>query len=261
MPKYKAIVSDIDGTLVQFVPDALPSDVVRTAVKKTVENGYTFCLASGKPFSLVKIQTSYLGITGPCIVDNGAVIADSETGEILWEAILSTSHANKILEKVRHCPLFRASCESGIIKNPTELPTNSKVRKISVHDISPELADTLMHDVTNEFSDVSVIKAGSFAGGDLVDVYFSHTNATKQQAVFKLAELLNISTEEIIGIGDGYNDFPLLMACGLKVAMGNAVEELKAIADEIAPSADDDGLAFILEKYFGQREALSLSKN
>lgn len=40
------------------------------------------------------------------------------------------------------------------------------------------------------------------------------------------------------------------MACGLKIAMGNAVPELKAIADEIAPPLESDGLAYILEKYF-----------
>ncbi|HXS15232.1 MAG TPA: HAD hydrolase family protein, partial [Candidatus Saccharimonadales bacterium] len=59
----------------------------------------------------------------------------------------------------------------------------------------------------------------------------------------------DISTEEIIGIGDGHNDFPLLMACGLKVAMGNAVDDLKAIADYIAPSVDEDGVADVIEKF------------
>lgn len=60
---------------------------------------------------------------------------------------------------------------------------------------------------------------------------------------------MGISTSEIIGIGDHYNDFPLLMACGFKVAMGNAVPELKAIADYIAPSVENNGLADVLEKF------------
>ena len=50
-------------------------------------------------------------------------------------------------------------------------------------------------------------------------------------------------------MGDGYNDFPLLMACGLKIAMGNAVPELKAIADFIAPSVEEDGVATVIEKF------------
>lgn len=54
----------------------------------------------------------------------------------------------------------------------------------------------------------------------------------------------------MIGVGDGYNDFPLLMSCGLKIAMGNAIEELKDIADYIAPSVDEDGLAKVIDKYY-----------
>ena len=76
-----------------------------------------------------------------------------------------------------------------------------------------------------------------------------HVEATKQHAIFEVAKLLHIDTHEIIGVGDGYNDFPLLMACGLKVAMGNAVPELKAIADYIAPTIDEDGVSDIIEKF------------
>jgi len=64
-----------------------------------------------------------------------------------------------------------------------------------------------------------------------------------------VAEILGIKTDEIIAVGDGYNDFPFLMACGLKVAMGNAVPELKAIADYIAPSVDEDGIVDVIERF------------
>ena len=95
----------------------------------------------------------------------------------------------------------------------------------------------------------TIPKAIASKDKNLVDCYFSHAEATKQHAVLKYAELMGIKTEEIIGIGDGYNDFALLMACGLKVAMGNAVADVKAIADYIAPSVDDDGIADIIEKF------------
>lgn len=52
-----------------------------------------------------------------------------------------------------------------------------------------------------------------------------------------------------MAVGDGYNDYPLLMAAGFKVAMGNAVPEVKAIADYIAPSVDEDGAADVIEKF------------
>ena len=75
-----------------------------------------------------------------------------------------------------------------------------------------------------------------------------HATATKQHGIFEVAKILGINTHEIIGVGDGYNDFPLLSACGFKVAMGNAVPELKVIADFIAPSVEEDGVAVVIEK-------------
>jgi len=53
----------------------------------------------------------------------------------------------------------------------------------------------------------------------------------------------------MVGVGDSYNDFPLLMACGLKAAMGNSVKEILDIADYVAPSVNDDGLADVIEKF------------
>ncbi|NMC35608.1 HAD family phosphatase [Candidatus Beckwithbacteria bacterium] len=250
MSKYKAIVSDIDGTLTQINPNALPSEKVAESIKSLSEKGFTFSFATGRPFFLVEYLVNHLGTLGPCIVDNGAVIVDSKNGNILWEAILSPQKANQILKLSKDCQMVRASCDIGGIDNPKTIPSHAKVRKISIHDIDYDLAEQLINAVTETVSDVAAVKAASYQSDHLTDVYFSNIKATKQYAVFELAKLLHISPKEIIGIGDGYNDFPLLMACGLKVAMGNAVDELKEIADEIAPSVNEDGLAFIIEKYF-----------
>ncbi len=191
-----------------------------------------------------------MGNIGPCITDNGAVITDCSDGGILWEATLPTDYANKILGMVRESKLIRVSCDTGPLDNPTAIPVKSKVRKISVHDIPPEVAEELISKVEQELKDVVGVKAASYEGDHLVDLYFSDKYATKSYAVRKLAEILGITTNEIIGIGDGHNDLALLTACGLKVAMGNAVEELKAIADYIAPSVSEDGISEIIQKYY-----------
>lgn len=247
--KYKAIVSDIDGTLTQIIPNALPSDKVTQSIKKATDNGLVFSMASGRPFSLVKYLVKHLGNVGPCICDNGAVIVGRD-GSVLWEANLSGNSVNIILEFSKLFKLVRVSCEDGVLDNPKQIPISSKVRKISVHDILNDEADTLINKVILELKNVTCVKASSYRGNNFIDVYFSDINATKQYAVFKLTEILGITRDQIIGVGDGYNDFSLLMACGLKVAMGNAIEDLKAIADYIAPSIDEDGLVDVLNKYY-----------
>lgn len=250
MSIYKAIISDIDGTLTPIIPNAVPSSKVTESIKKAVKNGLVFSLASGRPFFLVKYLIDHLGAVGPCIVDNGAVIADSKDGSVIWEALLPHDHANKIIELCKTFKLYRASCNTGGIDNPENIPHKAKVRKVSVHDITTNQAEELIAKVNLKLKDVTCVKAASYQGDHLVDVYFSDSKATKQHAVFELTKILGISHEEMIGVGDGYNDFSLLMACGLKVAMGNAVDELKAIADYVAPTVNDDGLANVIEKYF-----------
>lgn len=60
---------------------------------------------------------------------------------------------------------------------------------------------------------------------------------------------MNLNNSEIIGVGDGYNDLPMLKVCGLKIAMGNAVPELKLIANYIAPNVEKEGVINIIEKF------------
>lgn len=247
--RYKAIISDIDGTLTAIDPYALPSKRVIQSIQTAVSQGLLFALASGRPFFLVKPIADCLGHLGPCIVDNGAAIVQAKDGEVLWEAVLPFEQANKILALTKNFGLVRASTDQGGIDSPTQFSADSKIYKLSVHDITLLQAEKLIDEVTTEFKDVASVKAASYEGDHLVDVYFSDIHATKQHAVVKLAEILGLACEEMIGIGDGYNDFPLLMACGLKVAMGNAVPELKAIADYIAPSVADDGIVTMVEKF------------
>jgi hydroxymethylpyrimidine pyrophosphatase-like HAD family hydrolase len=85
--------------------------------------------------------------------------------------------------------------------------------------------------------------------GDRFGLLVSHAEATKMHGIFEVQKLLKIKRSQTIGVGDSGNDFPLLMASGLKVAMGNAIPSLKDIADFVAPSVEDDGVADVIEKF------------
>ena len=194
---------------------------------------------------------THLNLSTPIITDNGALIVDSKTNNILWEVMLERTEALQILDLATIKQNHRAyiSTDMGIFEYAKEIPGSAKIRKITIHNISMDQANQLTKEIEQIFKNLSIVKAVSGEDGHLVDLYFSHAQATKQHAVIKFAKLVGITPSEIIGIGDGYNDFSLLMACGLKVAMGNAVEEVKAIADYIAPSVDDDGIADVIEKF------------
>lgn len=83
---------------------------------------------------------------------------------------------------------------------------------------------------------------------------FTDVKATKGNALNFLKNMWGIKTEEVFASGDQDNDFDMLQNAGIKVAMGNASEKLKSIADYICPPISEDGLYFALEKFVLKRE-------
>ena len=72
----------------------------------------------------------------------------------------------------------------------------------------------------------------------------------KARSIAVLSEKLGITREEVAAMGDGYNDLSMIKYAGLGIAMDNAQEPVKAAADYIAPSNDEDGVAIAVERYF-----------
>ena len=81
---------------------------------------------------------------------------------------------------------------------------------------------------------------------DCVDII--DKDMSKAVTVLELAEKLGISQNNIIAFGDGMNDKEILAAAGIGVAMGNASEEVQAVADMVTASNDQDGIALALQK-------------
>lgn len=114
-----------------------------------------------------------------------------------------------------------------------------KALKICVEIHEPETADRLV----KQFSDCDCVK---FMDGDWYK--FTRKTATKETAILKMCELCGISVDNITAFGDDLVDIGMLKLCGTGVAMRNALEEVKAAADIIIGSNDEDGIAEYLEK-------------
>jgi hypothetical protein len=78
---------------------------------------------------------------------------------------------------------------------------------------------------------------------------FVTERTSKGMAIKKIGELYGITPEEMIAVGDGFNDVDMLETAGLGVAVANAPQGVKDAANEIAPSNNEDGVAAIIEKY------------
>ncbi|NLE26957.1 MAG: HAD hydrolase family protein [Clostridiaceae bacterium] len=78
-------------------------------------------------------------------------------------------------------------------------------------------------------------------------VTFQHINARKETALTAVMEQLNVSPNEVAAFGDDRNDIEMLCICGVKVAVANALDEVKAVADYVCGDCDEDGVARWLE--------------
>ncbi len=76
---------------------------------------------------------------------------------------------------------------------------------------------------------------------------FTKKTATKENAILHICKKCGITTDEIVAFGDDFADIGMLSLCGTGVAMGNAIDEVKAVADCVIGDNDNDGIGFYLQ--------------
>lgn len=251
--KYKAIMFDVDGTLVKYDYSALPTDLVVETIQKSLKH-ITVCLVTGRSYFFLQPVLNKLGLNDSYVViNNGAQVVDLKNNNLLYDEQISIPDAQEIVkilnkEKITFY-LKQEVFGSSYIDKPFN--TVSKLKSPYMFFTAEEYSLEKVEEVFKKLSqlkDISLTKA-HHKNPNKYGFIICHVNATKLHGIHTISRILNLKKEEIIGVGDSYNDFPLLMACGLKIAMGNAVEDLKAIADFVAPPVEEDGAAYVLEKF------------
>jgi len=248
--KYKSILLDVDGTLVPVGPHTVPSEKVIKSIEQAKELVHV-SIVSGRPLKwLIDIFQS-LNLTTPSIINGGSQIIDPKTQNIIWEQPLEKEDVTEILKLAKKYNIPFLVNDNGVeYKNPTKLEfTKPLAIQLTYFDSKPN-SDRYLK-ILHSLPGIAAHKFFSWGKNReyKMEIYITHKKASKQHATEKLAQILNIKTSEMIGVGDARNDAPLLNACGLRVAMGNADDKLKHIAHHIAPTVDEDGVSYIIEKF------------
>lgn len=244
--KYKALICDVDGTLMLNKINGLPSKRVVNAIgkaKKIVHVG----IASARSLIHSSNLFDHLKLSGPSILLGGCLIVDADSRRVLHEKPINKKDFTKICSILKKLNLTFFVNERN--KEVLFSPHYKANRPLDIY--IPKLNASIVSNIEKEFLHLKTVIASKATDWDpsMFALGISNAKATKKHAIIEVARLLNIKTEEIIGVGDGHNDISLLATCGLKVAMGNAVPKVKEIADYIAPSVDDDGLAHVIERF------------
>ena len=262
--EYKLVAVDMDGTL--LTPQLEISKNTVETINKVIEKGTMFILSTGRMYLAAMSFAMLLQLDVPMITCNGALIKCSKTGKIYDEKIIPRSYS---LEIIKYCDDYGLSVS---IYREDDIFIKKDSQNLDIH-MQLDHAKPQVVDDFNTLLDGSIIKIMFSSSNkrnldkytrilnelykDKLNFYFSlphfveivHKDANKRNALQDLAHKFNIKREEIIAIGDNFNDMDMIEYAGLGVAMGNAPKYLKDAADFVTHSNDEDGVRHVLERF------------
>lgn len=260
----KLFVSDLDGTLLNSEHHISAAN--KKALRDAADAGVTVTLATGRMYPSALPYARELGLDVPIITYNGAVIKSVE-GKMYFSAFLRADLIQRILRYcfqqswyvqvysadklyfARRTKEARAYEKAAGIKGYAVgedglLALTDMVPKLLVVMRDPAQTDAAVKDLTAAFGqEIFAVKSNP----EYIEIVLKGVN--KALSLQHLAERLGIGMEAVMAIGDSNNDLPMLTAAGHGVAMGNANQEVRQVAEHIVSSCDADGVAEAIYKY------------
>lgn len=270
----RVIVMDVDGTLATSQKEIGPQ--TKEALIKAQKEGDLVILASGRPTSGLVDFAKHLQMDdyqGLLVSYNGSKVVNAKTHEVLFDQTLSVEQAKAVLHHLKKFQLipmvdkddylyvhdvFQGYIDfQGQPFNVIEYESRGGKFKLCEQDDLAEFIDFPMNKIIvagdpdylqenyqammEPFKDsLNCVFTGPF--------YFEYTaqGIDKAKALDTVLSSLGYRADQVIAFGDGHNDMTMLDYAGVGVAMGNAVPEVKAMADYITASNDEEGIATFL---------------
>ena len=258
----KMVATDIDGTILKWSFQFSPE--VKKCIKELDENGIKVVLVTGRMHSSAVPVAQELGLHTPIVSYQGGLIKDAN-GKTLYQKDLRPDYAKKIIKWARknnvHLNLYLddklyVEHDNEIVKEYTDGRfidyTVCSFDDLNIENVNKLLAIDLkdadkvtgwVEELSREFPDLYLVKSTPFF------CEIGSKDARKSSGVKFLADMWGIRQDEILTIGDQNNDIELLKAGGIKVAMGNATDELKSYADYITDTVENDGFVKAIEQF------------
>lgn len=272
MQKY-VIALDLDGTLTNHNKEVTPR--TRQALMQAAKDGGIIVLASGRPTYGIEPVAHCLDLErngGYILSYNGGKIVDWKTKRELYAKHLP----DDVIPIIYHYATEKGYALLGYVGNQivTEKPEDpyvkeeSRINKMEIRcvDHLPSALeahptkllltgkpDDMLH-AEAELSDLLAARMDVFRSAPFF-VELVPKGIDKAQSLERLLQHLGLSAANLITFGDGYNDMSMIKYANIGVAMANAAPELRAIADFVTTSNDEDGVAVFLEKMRQEEEA------
>lgn len=268
----KMIGLDLDGTLLTDKKEL--TDYTKEVLTKAIGQGVTVLIATGRPISAIPEELISFPGMRYIVTSNGARVLDLAENRVLIEHTMSQETAGVLLDILKDYDAIREAFVEGMsycakeamdhvydfFEKPymgdyilnTRIPAESVKEQVfllgkrvdKVHGIFKDLTER--KEALERMRNVpGIIITGAF--GNSLEINSEGTS--KAESLISLGKLLGIKREEIMTCGDGMNDYEMIEKAGFGVAMENGNPKVKAVADYVTVSNEEDGVAKAIEKF------------
>ena len=254
--RIKAIFFDIDGTLVSFKSHTVPESA-RRAIARLREQGVKVFIATGRLMKHVGIVNDievdgYITVNGGyCITSAGEVIFESAFPRATVERVIDLSEQYGFdLNVMTHEDMYVSSMGERVKKIASMInimPTVADVRAIAATQPVVQMCPYISRELEQEIMPLLPDCVGSRWIETFMDL--NVRGVDKSLGIQQVMNYYGLTMAEAMAFGDGGNDLPMVRDAAVGVAMGNACDELKAVADYITSSVDEDGVSRALEHF------------
>lgn len=264
---YKMLVLDIDGTLTNTKKEITPKTL--EAIRHLQKRGEIVVLASGRPTAGVlpiAKQLEFSKYGGYILSFNGANVFDCSTSETIYQKTLPKEVVPSLYEDAMTHKVGIITYKDDSIICGSNIDEYIK-KEAQINHIDIQVTDSfstyvdfdvnkcLMTGEPSHLARVELEMKNKY--GHMLSIYRSEPyflelmpqNIDKAYSLGKLLNHLGLTKEEMICMGDGYNDLTMIQYAGLGVAMSNAQDVVKEDADYITYSNDKDGVAHVIKKF------------
>ncbi|MBQ3705760.1 MAG: HAD family phosphatase [Clostridia bacterium] len=273
--RIKLIATDLDGTLLDGNSNLTPKSL--EVMQACEERGIHFVMASGRLFEGIRLLARKANLHSPIISSNGGRVDLTPFGPAIMEDTLPHPLARKVFDILKASGLY-IECYSGntiyrshprlspFLKSPEDyvptpcIPDGEGFQQRFVDDVDRMEAEGMdraykfaafsrnpedLQEIVRQLDGLPVTINSSFP----FNIEIMEKGHGKGKAIQFLQEYYQLDRDEIMTFGDSTNDLEMMLASGVPVAMGNALEEVKKAAKIIAPPNTEDGEARIIEQY------------
>ena len=246
------IVTDLDRTLLRT--DKTVSDYTAEVFRRCREKGIRVVAATARQSSALSM-VGHIGFDGMVLSNGAQVVADGRT---VARSVIDAGAVRQVINGIlredpsawvsliangeHYCNYDVASAWEKIEYVHTDF---SRVPNVIADKIGVGLKDGNWQRFLAYLPPQLYIQS---CDGDAL-AFIMHRDATKGNGVLRLAQEWGLDPRSAVCFGDDHNDLSMFAVCGCSVAMQNAIDEVKAAADEVCAGSDDDGVAHWLEEH------------